>query len=121
MSRVAFIVKPFQVELLGIAYLAAVLKNKGHDCLLIRTDKDMSNDLTTFNPQVLAYSSTTGQHNYYLKLNREIKKWGILSIIGGAHPTYFPEVLREEGIDGIVRGESEDSILYVLGHWKSVV
>jgi radical SAM superfamily enzyme YgiQ (UPF0313 family) len=105
---VLFPVEPFKVEPLGIAYLAASLKKNGHEVLLSRTDNGIFKDVDTFNPDVVAFSVTTGKHSKAISLSREIKKnKRVVSVFGGSHPTYFPEVVEEWGVDAIIRGEAD--------------
>jgi len=41
------------------------------------------------------------------KFNYELKqKLDFVSVFGGPHPTYFPQVVNEPGVDYIVRGEA---------------
>jgi len=111
--KIAFIIDDFVVEPLGIGYLSAVLKEKGHRTLLIKSNNfnEMAIDLDTFRPEVLAFSTTTGKHRYYQRLNTAIKTTLLprpVSIFGGSHPTYFPEIANDKNIDYIIRGEGEE-------------
>lgn len=114
--KVLFIVKPFKVELLGIAYLAASLKKSGHEVQLLKTDdSQFMTDIFEFKPQILAYSVCTGEHKRFVELNRKIKEqYSAISVFGGAHPTYFPDLIYENGVDFIIRGEAEKSFKRLL-------
>ena len=113
--RVLFPVEKFQVEPLGIAYLAASLKKDGHEPLLVKTDNDFYQELSSFKPHVVAFSVTTGKHRKFLSLAREIKKnFNTITVFGGAHPTYFPEVSMEPGVDIVIRGEADKSFPELL-------
>ena len=110
--KVAFMIDDFTVEPLGIAYLSASLKEKGHNTLLVKTrDMDrMALDLEAFKPDILAYSTTTGKHKYYQRINNAVKTTLLprpISVFGGPHPTYFPELAQDKNIDYIIRGEGE--------------
>jgi len=50
-----------------------------------------------------------------LKINQKIKM-GIncFSIFGGPHPTFFPDMINENGVDAICIGEGEQAILDIL-------
>ncbi len=39
---------------------------------------------------------------------------GVLSIFGGPHPTFFPEMIHAEGVDAICLGEGEYAVLDLL-------
>jgi len=110
--KVAFIQDPFTVEPLGISYLSSVLKKAGHKTELLRTGPDLENEFLGFRPDVMAISVTTGKHKRMLDLSNRLKRFfNTRAIFGGSHPTYFPEFLQEDGVDSIVRGEAERSIL----------
>jgi len=114
--RVLFIYKDVTLtEPLGVLYLAATLRRAGHDVALALADrKGFEGRVRAFAPDVLAYSSSTGYHNYYLELNRKLKKMlgrPVFAIMGGPHATFFPEVVREEGLDAACRGEGEEAVV----------
>ncbi|MCW1296481.1 MAG: B12-binding domain-containing radical SAM protein [Candidatus Parvarchaeota archaeon] len=108
--KVLFLAKNIEYEgPIGIMYLSAILKQHGHETKLIETESgNLCEQIEHFSPDLIAYSVTTGLHKYYLKLNRKIKsKFKITSVFGGPHPTYFPEMIKEEGVDVICIGEGE--------------
>jgi anaerobic magnesium-protoporphyrin IX monomethyl ester cyclase len=116
--RFLFIYKEVTLtEPLGVLYLAAALKREGHEtALALAGRRDFLPRARAFAPDVLAYSTTTGHHKYYLDLNRrlradaELAQRPLLSIIGGPHATFFPEVVAEEGMDVACRGEGEEAM-----------
>jgi radical SAM superfamily enzyme YgiQ (UPF0313 family) len=100
--RLLFIIDPYTIDPLGIAYLSAYLKDAGHEVDISHTgDEDCD---------ILCYSVTTGKHQYYLDLNRKIKG-DRLSLFGGTHCTFFPAMQHEPGVDAIVRGEGFGAIV----------
>ncbi|MEE9456715.1 MAG: cobalamin-dependent protein, partial [bacterium] len=114
--RVLFIYKDVTLtEPLGVLYLAAALRRAGHEAALALADRrSFAQDVQGFDPDVLAYSVTTGYHQYYVGLNRELRaglKKPVLSVFGGAHATFFPEFVEEEGVDVVCRGEGEKAIV----------
>ena len=107
--RVLFIVRDLEAaEPLGILYIGAVLKH-GHAVKLLGTrGLDLVGAVTTFAPHLIGYGSCTGQHAWYLALNRSLKRHHrFLAILGGPHATFFPEVIEEDGVDVVCRGEGE--------------
>jgi radical SAM superfamily enzyme YgiQ (UPF0313 family) len=114
----------FYTEPLGIMYLASIANCEGHQCLAALANwEELSDALVSFAPDVLAFSATTGAHNAYLKLARQAKAIypHIFTIFGGPHPTYFPEMINEAGVDAICRGEGEEAFaefLYCLQEGK---
>src|SRR4029079_8030402 len=57
------------------------------------------------------FGATTGLHRYYLGLAAHIKEvhHDCLTLMGGPHPTHFPEGIQTHGLDIICRGEGEDA------------
>lgn len=111
--RVLFVLKQVDYEPQGILHLSSVLKEAGHDVrLCIVNQEDPVEATREFKPGLVGYSVTTGLHQYYLELNRRIKdSFDVFSVFGGPHPTFFPEMIEEEGVDGICIGEGEGAIL----------
>lgn len=100
---------------LGLMVLSASLKQSGYTCELVVPElegKDLGKVIGHMKPLIIGYSVATGFEDYYLLLNREIKRdVSFLSIMGGPHPTFSPEVLKEEGIDAICRGEGDYALV----------
>lgn len=111
--RVLFIVKQVDYEPQGILHLSSVLKGAGHEVrLCIVNQEDPIGAVREFKPGIVGYSVTTGLQRYYLALNRGIKeRFEVFSVFGGPHPTFFPEMIEEEGVDGICVGEGEGAML----------
>jgi anaerobic magnesium-protoporphyrin IX monomethyl ester cyclase len=115
--RVLFIAQQTDYEPQGIMYLSSALKAAGHQVdLVVATHRDPVKAAREFQPDVAAYSVITGSQRYYLDLNRRIKREvdGLFSVFGGPHPTFFPEMVREEGVDGICRGEGEGALVELV-------
>ncbi len=103
---------------MGILSLSAVLRAQGHHTdLALAERRGFLARVSDFRPDVLAYSVTTGFHNYYLDLNRRLKTHlagegrNPLTLMGGPHVTFFPEIVEAEGVDAVCRGEGEDAIV----------
>lgn len=111
--KVLFLVYDWVIEPLGISYISSVLKRAGHEVKIAKTiyEANTSSFIEDWQPDILAFSVTTGWHSYYLNLNRQIRQWYKKgkSIFGGPHATYMPEMINEEGVDVVMRGECEQS------------
>jgi len=108
--NILFIYKYEYVEHLGILYLSSYLKKKGHqvDFIDLMFTKDYISEINRIKPEVIAYSITTGKHTFYKKINIALKKkFDFFSIFGGPHCTFFPEFIKEKGVDAICKGEGE--------------
>ena len=97
-------------ERLGIMTLSSVLKQKGHDVKLTLTEElseeEIIKDVEKYKPGVLAYSIMTGEHIYHTELNQMIRNhYDALSVFGGPHPTYSPDMIEKNYVDAICRGE----------------
>ena len=95
---------------MGIMLLSALAKREGYETYLhVLSDGNLISKLGEINPDIVAYSAKTGEHKYYLKANKIIKEKfpNIFSIMGGPHPTFFPEVVNEGNLDAICVGEGD--------------
>ena len=99
------------LEPLGLIQLGRLLRDRGHTmryaamhfAVLRRAIKE-------FQPRVIAYSIASVHHGRALAINRELKKsFDFYAVFGGPHPTFFPELIEEEGVDAICVGEADPS------------
>ena len=116
--KILFIIEPFKVELLGMAYLASAIKKAGHQAEILKiNDENFIESIKKINPDFLAYSVTTGKHKKFLEVHKQITHhFKIPSVWGGSHPTYCPEFINEEGVDTIIKGEAEKSFIDFLNN-----
>ena len=101
--------------------ISAILKKHGFSCdlLLASEEKNLKKTVLKRKPLVLGFIAITGEHHWVLDIAKKAKKEGLLTLLGGPHPTYYPEVIKEEGVDMIVRGEGEEAILELLTALKN--
>jgi len=112
-----FIVKEIDNEPQGILLISNVLKRAGHQVsLVVASEADPVAAALRLRPDVLGYTVYTGPHTWYLELNQKIKAQlpGVFSIFGGPHPTFFPEMIEREGVDGLCLGEGEYATLDLM-------
>jgi radical SAM superfamily enzyme YgiQ (UPF0313 family) len=70
------------------------------------------NKAVEFRPDIIAFSITTGEYSWMSVLARKAKAHIDVPVIcGGAHPTFYPDVIKDPSIDIICRGEGEGAIL----------
>jgi len=118
--KVLFFLRELQFfERMGVMSLSAVLKEKGHQVNLLKTQnlnfKQIIERVEEYCPDVFAFSMMTGEHNYYLDLNKRLKKkLKVFSVFGGPHPTFFPEMVRKAGVDAVCIGEGEGAMIELL-------
>jgi anaerobic magnesium-protoporphyrin IX monomethyl ester cyclase len=106
---------------IGLAYLAAVLAEKGNevlvlDCLASDTDQDtLKRNLASFNPNVIGISSMTPTVPSTMLAAKGAKEAcpNATVVLGGPHATFMDkEILSQESaVDVIVRGEGEQTLL----------
>lgn len=120
MAKLIFI-QDVPFESFGIEYLSGYLKSKGHDVDLIILNQERKNFdpisyLKKEKPDVVGFSITTIDHKWSTELARKIKKElkYPLTVFGGAHPTMWPDMIEEEEVDIICRGEGEFALAELM-------
>jgi radical SAM superfamily enzyme YgiQ (UPF0313 family) len=128
MLRICFVVNAVhQWERIGLLTLSSVLKKANHHVVLYdirgKSEKTILRDIKLRHPDVLAYSAMSNEIGPLLRVNRLIRanvSHRCKSIFGGPHPTFFPDIIAEEHVDAVCRGEAEDSLplylQYLNGH-----
>lgn len=114
--KVLFVFKEIGLtEPLGVPYLSASLKESGYRTKLIQIEKTERpyEEIEEYSPDIIAYSFSTGFQRYILEVNRKIKERlpDTISVFGGPHPTFFPEIIDEDEVDVVCRGEGEEAIV----------
>jgi len=112
-----FVAKEIDNEPQGILLISSVLKRAGHQVsLVVATEEDPVEAALRLRPDVVGYTVYTGPHTWYLELNRRIRAQlpGVFSIFGGPHPTFFSEMIEQEGVDGLCIGEGEYATLDLM-------
>ena len=114
---------------LGIAYIGAVLENNGHSVKLIDAqifnyqDKDILEICLNFKPSIIGIStnSATSSSAYHLAQTLKSNLPDSKIIIGGAHPSCYPEMVTKEAnaADVIVIGEGEYIMKDIVEHYEN--
>jgi radical SAM superfamily enzyme YgiQ (UPF0313 family) len=112
MARVLFL-QTVQFEFTGVMSIAAYLKAAGHQVDLLlegEEGKEFFTKIKAYDPDLIAFSAMTGDHVRCLEIAAQVKK--ILNrpiLMGGPHPTFFPETVEHPALDIICRGEGEEA------------
>lgn len=108
--KVGFILPP-----LGIAYIAAVLRDNGHDVSIV--DYNVTDEKTDFGKyDIVGISTDTSRYKSSLRLAKDAKDAGCTVVMGGPHVSYRDEeVLRTGLCDFVVREEGEQTMLELAG------
>lgn len=108
---------------MGPMYISSLLKENGHNVKMLMTNNLRSIAKIPMDVDIVAFSCTTGAHIPALVMAREIKllRPKIFIIMGGAHPTFFPEILtRDSPLDAICRGEGESAMLELCRYFPDI-
>ncbi|MEM3325596.1 MAG: radical SAM protein, partial [Thermoplasmata archaeon] len=109
---------------LGLAYLASIAREKGFDVKIVDsivenlTFEDVEKIINQYSPDIVGITSTTSMipDAYRVaKIAKDISK-DIVTIIGGPHVTFVPELTLNESpdLDYVVKGEGEISFSHLL-------
>jgi anaerobic magnesium-protoporphyrin IX monomethyl ester cyclase len=98
----------------GVMSISAVLKKAGHECdiLIENLERDFIEAVIKYQPDAVGIPCTTGLHLWATETARRIKKrMDIPIIVGGPHPTFYPDTIGDSSIDVICIGEGEYPML----------
>lgn len=107
----------FGREPLGLLYIISVLRENGININLFDISEVSKNNIKIrkFSPDIVAYSIKTGFHKKFIDFNKELKnEFNFISLFGGPHPTFYPEMINSDGVDIICRSEAEGTIMKLL-------
>ena len=111
----------FYSEPLGVMQLSAILKKRGINTKLniLKTDS-LIDQVKAFNPQIVAYNTLSPDIDLFKKHDDLLKKYmsdtkkHIIRIMGGPHPTFFQDILKEMELDAICVGEGDNAIVEIV-------
>jgi len=94
---------------IAIPYLSAVAKKLGHETFLcILKERNLSDVVKEIRPDVVAYSANIAGFEEMVVSHKAARKiYDFISIMGGPHPTFFPETFASTGVDAYCIGEGE--------------
>jgi len=120
MARILF-VQNYNDELLGIKNIASYIKMKHQASVVFGSCKDIIKKYYLFKPNVVGISVLTKDHNWALNIAGQIKSVDKDSMIllGGSHPTFYPDIINDNNIDAICIGEGEKPVLNLLNNIDS--
>ena len=107
---------------IGLCIISAVACQEGHEVYLSEMNsEDPLERIAQLKPDVVAYSSLTGESKHYIRVNQKVKKKSpdVFTIMGGPHPTFYPDMIHETTLDAIGIGEGEAAFADVLGTLSS--
>lgn len=109
--KILFVEDTLRTDKIGFLYLSSILKEAGHTVELCQDG--VENIDNYFPADFVMYSVMTGDHEWFITRNEELKKqYNFTSVMGGPHFTFFPEQgLENEYVDYVVQGPGENVIL----------
>ena len=109
--KIVFVIDKVEFSIpLGIAYLSGILKDSCEVKIfeISNSPSRVFKNIKYFKPSIVAYSVISGKQNFYLRFNKNLKKeFNFISLFGGPHVTFFPEIIKEDFVDAICIGEGE--------------
>ncbi|MBU1230904.1 MAG: B12-binding domain-containing radical SAM protein [Proteobacteria bacterium] len=114
-TKIVFLQRQWE-DNLGVLWISALLKQHGFSCEIIIEEPGTYEEVAKLAPDLIGYSCMTGQQDWVLESIRKVRQAGVgaLVVMGGPHPTFFPEVLMNGELDGICRGEGEFATLELV-------
>ena len=111
MNSIIFIQREIE-EKLGVMVLTSHLRSLGYEARIIINPRKNIRLLKKLRPEIIGISLLTPSLKWALATAQFIKAElpDTLLILGGHHPTFRPEVVREPGVDAICVGEGEKSL-----------
>lgn len=113
MVKIAFVQEELRTRF-GIMILSAVLKSGGHKCDVFIQDQceNIIEEIIRYGPDIIAFSTMTPGISFALDSAKKLRdKSNALIVMGGPHPTFYPEVIEENCLDVICIGEGEYALL----------
>jgi anaerobic magnesium-protoporphyrin IX monomethyl ester cyclase len=118
MAKILFI-NELWWESLSVMQLSSVLRQYSHEVFfhMYRNSDTLSKCIKEIEPDCVGFSIMTSQHISALKIASFIKKnvnKSILTVFGGPHCTFMPEIINDDSVDIVVRGEGEGALLDIM-------
>ena len=113
----------FLSEPIGLMQLSAICKKNNHSTKLITLKRhSILKTIAEFQPDIIGYSTMSPDVNSFIESDLLARTWiknnnkHIIRIMGGPHPTYFPDILLKCDLDGICVGEGDNAILNIVNN-----
>jgi len=124
--KILFVVADlFISEPIGIMQLSAICKKNKHSTKLIALRRhSLLKSLQEFEPDIIAYSAMTPDWKLFKEADSLVKKFikqnkrDIFRVMGGPHPTYFPEVIEAIDLNAICIGEGDNALINIIDRLK---
>lgn len=122
MASVAFVQREME-DKLGPMSLAGYVKAHGHDAWIIVDPLNNIEKLKSLNPSMIALSILSPSIDWAIATARSLKthfpKTPI--VMGGPHPTFYPEIVQVDAIDVACVGEGEKPMMILLDRFDGTM
>ena len=124
MDRILFIVKSlYTMERLGVMQLSALAREQGWETDLAVCETmapaDLSRRVAAWQPRILAFSAMSPEYPYLENLARRLKEeFGLFTVIGGPHATFFQDIIEQPCFDAVAFGEADESFPRFLASFR---
>ena len=120
--KIAFIQRD-AYEKLGVHQLVSCLQkiNIVSDIFIDELEKEFFQQVINFQPDFISYSLYIGEESFMLNSFKALKKEipHVKTILGGPFTLVFPEILQNDQVDYIIRGDAEYSLPLFIQLYKS--
>jgi anaerobic magnesium-protoporphyrin IX monomethyl ester cyclase len=102
---------------LGLMYISSSIQARGHktDLLVSNSTPDLIAEVKKISPDLIAIPCTTGMHTWAMNLAADLKKhMDVKIILGGSHPTYYPDCVNHPAVDMICVGDGEEAFAELM-------
>jgi hypothetical protein len=115
MNKIVFVQRETE-DKLGPMILTAYLKSHGVDAHIIINPYKNIDKIKQLEPEFIGISLLTPSLQWTLSACRFLKEQmpKAVIILGGPHPTFFPQVIEEDNVDMLCIGEGEKPLLQLL-------
>lgn len=113
MAKILFLQNSY-IDNLGVMWISSYLKSKGHKSEIIveTTANKITEKVGIYQPDIVAFSCMTGTHQWALSVARFLKKqFNVITVFGGAHATFYPEIIENPEVDVACISEGEYAML----------
>ncbi|MBI3819662.1 MAG: B12-binding domain-containing radical SAM protein [Planctomycetes bacterium] len=119
-QRIVFIQESVAQEPLGVQWISRAAKNAGHlPKFVVTPDANWIKRVKEYEPDVVGFMCTTGVHKHVMEMCKALKnQYNFLSVFGGHHPTFVPEMQHESYVDVLVKGEGEQAFQDLLNNLR---
>ena len=115
--RILYIQKDPFVNM-GVTALSAYAAEHGHESHLLieNAEGSLQRAIRRIDPDVIGFSVTTGLHLWGLAVAAKVKRWfpNIVTMFGGMHATFYPDMIKGEAVDVVCRGDGEEAVVDLL-------